>query len=190
MEAGGRDHRQPDPTATGRSCVPSPGKSELDAQHMRVLTHSESDLYAGEASGYLEPNGAALTFVFGAQDEIHAVDRAKFEIGPKLEEYRTTAVRATVEVTRTTLLMGEVDPRMAFSSHIGGAVSALISLDKTLVTAREKIEAGLVYADELGQQRAVLEGMIADVAALRELLDEKFHQLIQRLAEVEAGTRG
>lgn len=178
-------------TITGRLTQPQLDKlvaqlraqSELDAQ-------SEVVPYAGEASGHLVTDGAVVEFLLGARDANHAIDRAKRTLREKRDECGIDRIGVTFKVTSSTLVMGEVDAQMAFQHHITTAFHELTTPYIALDAVQGQIEAALLHADALGQETTGLRAFVAEVGALREMLYETSLLLIQRLAEVETGTRG
>jgi hypothetical protein len=166
-------------------------QSELDAKHGRIFAQSEvRDKYTGEASGHLVKDGAVVAFLLGARDANHAIDRAKRTLRDTMDELRIPRDRVTFEVTGSILALGEVDARMAFQHHIATAISEFDTPYIALDAVRGQIEAALVHAEELGQETTGLQTISDDVDALREMLYETSMRLMQRLAEVETGTRG
>jgi hypothetical protein len=166
-------------------------ESDRDAIGTRLRTHADRNPYEGEASGELTSSGGArVSWLLGARDGHHARERALRLIGQALGGRNPFLGTDETDAITSTLIMGEVDVRAAFHHHIASALGSLTDSGSSLNAVRGHIEAALVHADELGQETAGLGSSIGDVDALRELMYETSLPLFQRLAEVEAGTRG
>ena len=161
--------------------------SRRDEDH--VAPHDRRPAANPHAAGHITADGAEFDVILYASDVHWATERAEMNVRRLFEEVRIDS-RVPRLTASATLLEGSVDPREGFRLHVSAAVADLDEPLAKIQHARRELEIALAYADEIGQQRAGLEAAIADIDALHSLTYEASMPLIQRLAELETGTRG
>lgn len=163
-------------------------QSQPDAEHDRIR-HIEPDRQLGKASGRLVGGGAEVEFTLGGIDVYIAEERAHHMLKHAVEDAKISSIslRFTVDCT---LIGGQVIDRWAHEQHIGSAIDALSRPLQDLKRAEEEIKLALIYADAVGQERGGLERSANDAAGLYILMYEASLPLLQRLAQVEVGTKG
>ncbi len=146
---------------------------------------------APQLSGHTTAAGAEVACTLYAVDAHWAEERAEIAVRRLLERLRREFDYRKPEVVATaTLLSGEVHPRDAYRLHVGSALANLSGPLNRLEGARRQVEIALKYADKIGQHKGGLEALLSDIDALYKLTHDASVPLIQRLAELETGTRG